>query len=78
MVATQDAAAVTDQKERLARLRAERDGGKVAAALDAVTETARGTDNLIPPILEAVESLATLGEISNAMRRVFGEHQDRA
>jgi methylmalonyl-CoA mutase N-terminal domain/subunit len=71
-------AAVAEQKARLAQLRADRDGAKVTAALAAISGTARGTDNLIPPILDAVESLATLGEISDAMRQVFGEHQDRA
>ena len=65
------------QIERLERLRAERDGRRAAEALKAIVETARGEGNLIPRILEAVESLATLGEISDAMREVFGEYHDR-
>ena len=71
-------AAVAEQKERLGRLRAERDQARTDATLAAVTETAVGTDNLIPNILDAVEAMATLGEISDAMRRVFGEHRGQA
>jgi methylmalonyl-CoA mutase N-terminal domain/subunit len=44
--------------------------------LDAVESAARGTANLVQPIIDAVEKRATLGEIADAMRRVFGEHQD--
>ena len=43
-----------------------------AAASGAV----RGTDNLVPPIIAAVEAMATVGEISDAMRAVFGEHRE--
>jgi len=71
-------AAVTQQKERLSRLRAGRHQSKTDAALAAVTETARGTDNLVPVILDAVETMATLGEISDAMRQVFGRHRGQA
>ena len=44
--------------------------------MDALTAAARGTDNLVPPIIHAVECHATLGEISDALRAVFGEHQE--
>jgi methylmalonyl-CoA mutase N-terminal domain/subunit len=44
-------------------------------ALDAVETAARGTDNLLPPIIEAVKARATLGEICGRLRRVFGEHR---
>ncbi len=71
-------AAVAEQKERLGRLRARRDQARTDATLAAVTETARGTENLIPAILDAVEAMATLGEIYDAMRRVFGEHRGQA
>ena len=47
-----------------------------SAALDAVSAAARGTDNLVPPIIRAVEAHATVGEISDAMRAVFGEHRE--
>jgi methylmalonyl-CoA mutase, N-terminal domain len=63
------------QKTRLRALRARRDAGRVTAALARVEATARGTDNLIPAILDAVRAYATLGEISDAMRGVFGEHR---
>ncbi|HET7697133.1 MAG TPA: methylmalonyl-CoA mutase family protein [Vicinamibacterales bacterium] len=66
----------TRQIERLQRVRAGRDRAAWRAALDAVTAAARGTDNLVPPIIRAVEAHATVGEISDAMRAVFGEHRE--
>ena len=45
------------------------------AALKEVEETARGTDNLLHPMREALKARATLGEVSDALRRVFGEHR---
>jgi methylmalonyl-CoA mutase N-terminal domain/subunit len=63
--------------ERLAALRAGRDRAAAEAALDAVEVAARGTANLLGPILAAVEAEATLGEISDRLRRVFGEHRER-
>ncbi|MGD8377365.1 MAG: methylmalonyl-CoA mutase family protein [Acidobacteriota bacterium] len=70
-----DEAAVAAQVERVRALRKERDRERTAEALEAVREAARGTDNLMPRILDAVEALATLGEIADAMREVFGEHR---
>jgi len=64
------------QVERVRRLRASRDQSAWRAAIDAVAATARGPDNLVPPILAAVKARATVGEISDAMRQVFGEHRD--
>jgi methylmalonyl-CoA mutase N-terminal domain/subunit len=64
------------QVERLQGVRAARDGAAWRAALDAVTGAARGTDNLVPPIIRAVEAHATVGEISDALRSVFGEHRE--
>jgi methylmalonyl-CoA mutase N-terminal domain/subunit len=46
-------------------------------ALDAVLQAASGTDNLMPHIVHAVESYATLGEVADAMRTVFGEYQEQ-
>ena len=60
--------------ERLARLRRTRDPGAVERALEAVDRAARGRDNLLPPILDAVRAHATLGEICDTLRRVFGVH----
>nr|MBP6428465.1 methylmalonyl-CoA mutase [Bacteroidia bacterium] len=61
------------QIDKLKKLRAERDEVKVQACLKTVSETAKGTGNLMPPIIDAVENYATLGEIADAMRKVFGE-----
>ncbi len=66
---------VDHQLKRLAHHRAERDQAAVGAALASLTAACRGTDNLMPPILEAVRAYATLGEICGAMRSVFGEYQ---
>jgi methylmalonyl-CoA mutase, N-terminal domain len=63
------------QWERLAELRKERDQGAVDAALKAVEETARGRDNLLPSMREALAAHATLGEVSDALREVFGEYE---
>jgi methylmalonyl-CoA mutase N-terminal domain/subunit len=64
------------QVERLRAVRAQRDPAKWQAALKKVEDTARGTGNLMPPIVEAVEANATVGEISDAMRHVYGEYQE--
>ena len=64
------------QVERVRALRARRDAGRWRAALDGVKESARSGANLMPAILEAVESCATVGEIAAAMREVFGEYRE--
>jgi len=64
------------QVERLAKLRARRDAARVDAALGAVEETARSDRNLLPAILDAVKAYATVGEISDRLRKVFGEYQE--
>ena len=64
------------QVERLRALRAKRDQAKWAAAVKRVEETAKGSGNLMPVIVEAVEADATVGEISDAMRHVYGEYQE--
>ena len=64
------------QVERVRALRARRDPKRVEEALKRVMEVAAGTTNLLPPILEAVEAYATVGEISDALRRVFGEYKE--
>jgi len=63
------------QKAKVAKVRAERSADGAAKALDRVEATARGDGNLMPAILDAVRSYCTLGEISDAMRRVFGEYR---
>ncbi len=69
-----DPALETAQVGRLAAVRAARNPDRAAAALAAVELAARGTDNLMPPILEAVRAYAGVGEISDSLRRVFGTH----
>ncbi len=64
------------QVERLQKLRTRRDSSRVAAALAQVEVTARSEANLMPAILEAVKAYATVGEISDALRRVLGEYQE--
>jgi methylmalonyl-CoA mutase N-terminal domain/subunit len=64
------------QVERLQALRARRDQKKWKAAMQSVRDAARSLDNLMPRILGAVEAYATVGEISDAMRGVFGEYQE--
>jgi methylmalonyl-CoA mutase N-terminal domain/subunit len=67
-----DESEVEAQNERVRTLRAERDQGAVDRALAAVTKAAQGTDNLLPPMKEALRARATLGEVSDALRAVFG------
>jgi methylmalonyl-CoA mutase N-terminal domain/subunit len=64
------------QVARLNALRARRDAAKSRAALDEVERAARGNENLMPFILAAVEAYATVGEISDALRRAFGEYRE--
>ncbi|HXE75287.1 MAG TPA: methylmalonyl-CoA mutase family protein [Candidatus Xenobia bacterium] len=64
------------QVERVQRVRARRDARRVQECLQRVEEAARGDENLMLPILEAVEAYATVGEISDALRRVFGEYKE--
>jgi len=64
------------QVERIQRARARRDAAAWKAALAGVEESARCQENLMPRILRAVEAHATVGEISDALRRVFGEYRE--
>jgi methylmalonyl-CoA mutase N-terminal domain/subunit len=64
------------QKERLQSVRASRDDVGWRRSLEAVTSAARDGSNLMPPLIDAVESRATVGEISDALRVVFGEHKE--
>jgi len=65
------------QVARTQALRAKRDAGRTQAAVAEVERRARTTENLMPAILEAVEAFATVGEISDALRRAFGEYRER-
>ena len=64
------------QIERVREVRASRAAGPAASALDALEQAARGTENLMPRILVACEAKATVGEISDRLRKVFGEYRE--
>lgn len=66
------------QVEKLTKLKKERNNEMVKHRLTKLKEVAKGSDNLYPAILEAVESYATLGEICDALRGVFGQYQEEA
>lgn len=70
-----DPAVRTSQMEKLKTLRSEREDGQVEKSLAELRKTAEGAANLMPPILEAVKAYATLGEICDVLREVFGEYQ---
>ncbi len=71
-----DQTAEDRQKETLAALRKRRDGARVEASLDRLRRAASGTGSTMPHILEAVRAYATLGEICDAFRDVFGTYQE--
>ena len=66
------------QAERLRKLRAERSSDEVARRLNALRKAAKGTENLMPHIFDAVKAYATLGEICDALRDVFGTYEETA
>jgi len=63
------------QSDRLAALRAKRDNGQVQLLLQQLETAARGSDNLMPLVVTAVENYCTLGEIADTLRRVWGEYR---
>ena len=63
-----------EQAEKLERLRAERDSSEVEAALDALTKAADGGGNLLELAIDAARAKATVGEISDALEKVYGRH----
>ncbi|HUE85531.1 MAG TPA: methylmalonyl-CoA mutase family protein [Vicinamibacterales bacterium] len=77
-VFTLDPALERAQAERVRAVRAGRDHATWKAALDQVAEAARGRDNLVPRIVTAVEARATVGEIADTLRSVFGEYKEVA
>ncbi len=72
-----DSAIEKDQVERLRAFRGRRDEGKASKSLGEVERAAKTDTNLMFPILAAVEADATLGEIADRLRSVFGEHRSR-
>jgi methylmalonyl-CoA mutase N-terminal domain/subunit len=71
-----DETAARKQRERLSALRRRRSSARVQSALDAVRRAAEGRQNMMPHLLDAVRSYATLGEICDALRDVFGTYQE--
>ena len=71
-----DPAVELDQIERVRALRRRRDSNATQFALARLQEAAKGTENVLPRILECVEALATVGEISNRLRAVWGEYRE--
>ena len=71
-----DPALEQQQAARVKALRKERNGAAAQAAVEAVRAAARGKENLMPLIVAAVKAEATLGEISDALRDVFGEYRE--
>jgi methylmalonyl-CoA mutase, N-terminal domain len=71
-----DAEIERSQVARVKGLREKRDGTKTQTALDELERRANTSENLLPAILGAVEAYATVGEISDTMRRVYGEYQE--
>jgi methylmalonyl-CoA mutase N-terminal domain/subunit len=69
-----DTAVMESQVAGLKQLKAKRDNVAVATAIKKLKKSARGNDNLMPPFMEAVKSYATLGEICDTLRDVFGEY----
>ncbi len=65
-----------DQVQRIREVKAQRSQATVDAALAKVEGACRGTDNLMPPVLEAVKAYATLGEISDVFRKVWGQYRE--
>ena len=65
-----------EQVAQAGALRATRDGARVRRALQGLKDAARGSDNLMPPIIEASRAYATIGEMCDALREVFGEYEE--
>jgi methylmalonyl-CoA mutase N-terminal domain/subunit len=66
------------QRERLAKVRRERDNGLLKKRLAALSEAAQADENLMPHIVDAVRAYGTLGEICDVLRDVFGEYREQA
>jgi methylmalonyl-CoA mutase, N-terminal domain len=73
-----DESVASRQRKRLSELRRDRSGDEVRRRLDDLSRAAEGTENLMPCIYEAVKAYATLGEICDALRSVFGTYQEVA
>ena len=72
-----DPAVEQEQVKRLAELRKNRDNASVSRALENLDRVARGDENLMDPVLDCVRNYATIGEICNVLRQVFGVYKER-
>ena len=75
-ILTIDNTVAQTQSERLRKLRAERSNDEVDRRLKALRKAAAGTENLMPQIYDAVKAYATIGEVCDAMRDVFGIYEE--
>ncbi len=64
------------QVERLSKLKRERDNEKVSRVLDEVRQVVKGDENIMPVLIEAVKAYATVGEITEVLRDLFGEYRE--
>ncbi len=71
-----DPQVVEEQQARLAQVKAERDGAAVSQALESLRQAATGTDNVMPYVLDAACAYATLGEMTQVLKDVFGEFRE--
>ena len=71
-----DDAAASQQLARMAEVKGRRDEARVRKGLEALREAARGADNTMYPLLECVRAYATVGEMCNALRDVWGEYEE--
>jgi methylmalonyl-CoA mutase N-terminal domain/subunit len=71
-----DEAAAESQMRKLADVKQRRDDTRVAGALEALRQSARGTDNTMYPLLDCVRAYATVGEMCDALRDVWGEYEE--
>lgn len=71
-----DPAEAERQKNRLAKVKKERDNEQVARALKRLEEVALSEENTMPAFIECVEAYASIGEICNVLRKVFGEQRE--
>ena len=73
-----DESVALEQATSVAALRAARDQARVGRALEGLKDAARSKDNVMDPILEASRAYATIGEMCDALREVFGEYEEPA
>jgi methylmalonyl-CoA mutase N-terminal domain/subunit len=68
--------AVEEQRARLAQVKTERDGAAVSQALESLLQAAAGTENVMPYVLDAVRAYATLGEMTQVFKDIYGEFRE--